>query len=237
MFDTLVESRPRSSRQHQYTIMSVVAHAGLIAAAAAATDSVVDARKLPDPPVTVITYLPDIRQRVPDSQAVPIRSADGSTASAVPVPDATTIPVPTIPTGLTTIPSGLPDPTATLGLPSGGAAATGPIFPGAYAGVPGGEAYTTSQVERIAVLRNATPPRYPATLRAASTEGEVVVRFVVDTAGLVERGSVVVTRSSHDSFTAAVLEVIPRLRFAPATIGGRGVRQLVELPFTFRLDR
>jgi len=79
--------------------------------------------------------------------------------------------------------------------------------------------------------------RYPAQLRAANVEGEVLLQFVVDTNGRVDTSRVKVLRSSHELFTAAVKEVLPRLRFTPAEVGRRKVRELVQQPFTFSLDR
>ena len=65
----------------------------------------------------------------------------------------------------------------------------------------------------------------------------MLVRFVVDTTGRVERGSVQVVSSSNELFTASVRSALPSLRFRPASAGGRLVRQLVELPFEFALER
>ena len=74
-------------------------------------------------------------------------------------------------------------------------------------------------------------------LRTAAVEGEVLIDCVVDTSGAIDPASVRVIDSDHDAFTAAVREVLPRLRFAPAEAGGRRVRQWVRIPFEFRLSR
>lgn len=65
----------------------------------------------------------------------------------------------------------------------------------------------------------------------------MVVTFVVDTNGLVERSSVKVLRSSNPLFTEAVTDVLHRMRFSPAQKNGRKVRQLTQLPFNFALTR
>ncbi len=80
-------------------------------------------------------------------------------------------------------------------------------------------------------------PRYPELLRSAGVEGRVMVRFVVDTTGRVERGSVTVVESHHDEFAKSVIEALRQARFEPAELEGRRVRQLVEQPFEFRLTR
>ena len=100
----------------------------------------------------------------------------------------------------------------------------------------GDEPATIATVERPAAMIAPPHPRYPDRLRAAGVTGRVVVRLVVDTAGRVEPGSVVIRESSHDLFTQSVRAVLPSLRFTPAEVGRRKVRMLVELPFEFRLN-
>jgi hypothetical protein len=59
----------------------------------------------------------------------------------------------------------------------------------------------------------------------------------VDTLGTAEVSSAHVLRSSHPQFTAAVLAALPGMRFRPAMIASRRVRQLVEQEFEFRITR
>jgi TonB family protein len=94
--------------------------------------------------------------------------------------------------------------------------------------------YFESQVKKQATLRRDSPrPLYPDALRSAKIGGDVVAQFIVDAMGVYERGTFKVVRSSHDLFSAAVLEALPAMYFEPAEIGGRKVRQLVQMPFTF----
>ena len=81
------------------------------------------------------------------------------------------------------------------------------------------------------------PPKYPAQLRAAGIEGTVIAKFVVDTNGSVIPRTFEVIRSDHDGFTAAVREAIPTIKFFPATVGERKVKQLVSMPFAFALAK
>ena len=46
-----------------------------------------------------------------------------------------------------------------------------------------------------------------------------------------------VIKSSHDLFTNSVRQVLPQMRFHAAEVGGRKVRQLVQMPFQFSLAR
>jgi protein TonB len=71
----------------------------------------------------------------------------------------------------------------------------------------------------------------------AGVEGKVVAQFVVDDQGRVEERTIKLVRSDNPLFDEAVRSSLSRMRFAPAEIGGRKVRQLVEMPFVFALSR
>ena len=79
------------------------------------------------------------------------------------------------------------------------------------------------------------PPRYPESLRRAGIDGTVLVRFVVDTAGRVDPGSIEIVRSTHDAFTASVRESVLKLRFFPAVAGKAKVPARAMMPFQFTL--
>ena len=71
--------------------------------------------------------------------------------------------------------------------------------------------------ESSPVLIGAIPqPRFPDGLRAQGVGGDVVVQFLVGTDGTVDPSSMKVVRSPHELFTAAVRNILPRLRFQPA---------------------
>jgi len=94
--------------------------------------------------------------------------------------------------------------------------------------------YRDFQVEQLAQLLPDSPsPRYPDMLRSASVGGEVLAQFVVDTTGRPLEGTLKVIRSTHDLLTASVRAAIPNLRFSPAEVGHRKVKQLVQMPFQF----
>jgi TonB family protein len=78
-------------------------------------------------------------------------------------------------------------------------------------------------------------PSYPAEMLKKKLEGTVFVRYVVDTSGFADASSFEVLRSTHAEFTAAVRTALPDMRFNPARIGHRRVRQLVEQEFSFRI--
>lgn len=100
----------------------------------------------------------------------------------------------------------------------------------------GGSVYFESQVERPAAMApGSSAPKYPADLRDAGIEGRVIAQFVVDTFGRADVATLKVLRSSHPAFTAAVQDALPTMRFIPADIGGRKVKQLVQAPLMFDL--
>ncbi|MFN2566631.1 MAG: TonB family protein [Gemmatimonadaceae bacterium] len=78
-------------------------------------------------------------------------------------------------------------------------------------------------------------PAYPAEMLKRKLEGSVFVRYVVDTSGFADVASFEVVRSTHDDFTTAVRSALPDMRFNPARIGRRRVRQLVEQEFSFKI--
>ena len=98
--------------------------------------------------------------------------------------------------------------------------------------------YFDFQVEKVVEwIAGSGAPVYPAELRSALIEGEVLAQFVVDTTGRIETESYKVVRQSHDLFGASVRTALPEMRFTPAEVGGRKVRQLVQQPFVFQMAR
>jgi len=81
------------------------------------------------------------------------------------------------------------------------------------------------------------PAVYPASLRRDGVEGDVLVQFVVDDEGRADTSSFKVIKSSHDLFTQSVFSALPQMRFVPAQLKGKSVRQLVQQPFAFRIAK
>jgi protein TonB len=116
---------------------------------------------------------------------------------------------------------------------------------GSAKGVVGGTApvnsdqpYFEFQVEKqVSQIPGSGNLHYPDMLRSANVEGEVLAQFVVDTTGKYESGTFKVLKSSHEQFTQAVKNALPSMRFYPAEVGGRKVKQLVQQPFTFSLQK
>jgi protein TonB len=80
-------------------------------------------------------------------------------------------------------------------------------------------------------------PAYPLEMLKQGIQGSVMTQYVVDTTGFADTSSLKVLRSTHDDFTAAVRAALPYMRFYPAKVGSKKVRQLVEQEFTFKIQQ
>jgi protein TonB len=98
--------------------------------------------------------------------------------------------------------------------------------------------FPPDQVDRQAALLSGTSAlTYPEPLRRSRVGGQVVAIFIVETDGHVEADSVHFARSDNALFEEVVLTALQRMRFSPAEIGGRKVRQLVQMPFVFAIRK
>ena len=227
MFNTLLESNSRSERSAGGTIASLGAHTALITAAVLATAHArVQPRTTPELMHTV--YFP------PRPVAVPAKPSGGSPGKTVTAPVIPSIDPKRMDINAPTIDVSTA-PAAPVDLPSrplsGGLGASETV-------APSGGVFDANQVENQVTLFAGSPtPRYPEVLRSSGVEGQVLARFVVDESGRAEVDSVRFLRSDNRLFEDAVRSVLPRLRFTPAEIGGRKVRQLVQMPFVFTLRK
>jgi Flp pilus assembly protein TadD len=101
----------------------------------------------------------------------------------------------------------------------------------------------------VSVIPGSRAPVYPHRARSNGGEATVVGRFIVDTTGRIVPGSFYDVWVSdaprprgslgvfYKEFVSAVADAVPGMRFQPATIGGCPVRQLVQMPFVFKLQR
>lgn len=102
----------------------------------------------------------------------------------------------------------------------------------------GDNAFSLVDVDTIAERDpSSVAPDYPATLVARKVEGGAVLRFVVDSTGLIDMTTVHVISATHSLFAKAVIEAMPRMKFRPARIGPRAVRLLVEQTYSFKIQR
>ena len=98
--------------------------------------------------------------------------------------------------------------------------------------------YFAHQVESPAAFDSrSAAPAYPDSLQRAGIEGSVIAQFIVDTTGRIEPASIVLLESTHIRFTESVQAALPNMLFRPAELRGVKSRQMVQIPFRFRIDR
>jgi TonB family protein len=101
----------------------------------------------------------------------------------------------------------------------------------------GDNVYTSFEVDNAVQFSDGSAvPQYPPELLARRVPGTVTVRFVVDTSGAADIQSLQIIDSSDPQFAASVRDALPRMKFQPARLNGKRVRQLVEQPFRFNVD-
>lgn len=236
MFNNLIESKPQKTRSLGSTIFSVVAHAVVISLSVVATKQVGEA------------VAEEVMQKV---DFVEIKKDEPPPPEEAPPPPDVVAPPP-IAKGfqVLTAPVNIPDVIPEIDLSKkltneadfSGKGVAGGIASGVVGGTPqvidNNQTFFDFQVEKpVAPVPGTGNPRYPDILRSSSIEGEVLAQFVVDTTGRVEVSSFKVIRTSHELFSASVRQALPNMRFLPAEVGGRKVKQLVQQPFVFALQK
>ncbi len=87
------------------------------------------------------------------------------------------------------------------------------------------------------MLPNAPAPVYPAALREARVEGDLQIMVVVNADGTPDMNTFKVAKTDRAEFVDAVRAAVQNTRWDPAVKDGRAVRQLIQLPYAFRLAR
>ena len=239
MFDNLIESKAKPQRSAGGTIFSIVFHTVIIAAAVYGT---LEAKQqLEKPKAEKVEFVKMEKKNEPPPKEEPKPPPPKEVVAAPPPPkgfQVLTAPV--------KIPDVLPDIDLSKKVTNeedfSGKGVAGGIAKGVVGGTPppanADQAYFEFQVEKQVAPHAGNPaPRYPDMLRSANVEGEVLAQFVVDTTGRADMSTFKVLKSSHDLFTNAVRATLPNMRFYPAEIGGRKVKQLVQMPFQFTLTK
>lgn len=229
MFSNLVESKPKSIRRTGGTVFSFVAHYGLVLVMIYTSAEAANASNRPreekvafvEPPAPVVKKEP----LPPELLAAPLPP------KSIPVLVA-----------LLDIPNTIPDvdlsvrPTDPRDFERRGLERSEPIGTAGNQAEPDKPFYLDFQLEKPASLAsNSAGPVYPDILRQAGVEGEAVVSFVVDSTGRVDLATFKVMRTTHELFAVAVKNALPRMRFIPAELGGKSVRQLVQQPYSFAI--
>ncbi|CAN5127705.1 hypothetical protein BH23GEM2_BH23GEM2_04610 [soil metagenome] len=262
MFNTLLESKPRRKRTVGGTVISVVAHTAIIIFAVYATANarIAEAPKPTQENLKFVEVKPEEPKPEPPKPEPPKPEPPKAQPKApppAPTPPAPRIEAPAPQKGFQTlqapvnVPVSIPKVDLSARITNeadfSGKGVAGGTAEGVTGGTQGGtgtgsaidlsQPFREHQVEvAVSALGNVTP-NYPSSLRETGVEGQVVVEFVVNENGRVDMSSVKVIESSHALFTSSVRTALQKMRFSPAKVGGTSVKQYVQQPFTFRLQR
>ncbi|HTE45222.1 MAG TPA: TonB family protein [Gemmatimonadaceae bacterium] len=237
MFDNLIESKASKQKRAGGTALSVVVHAVLISAAVIGTlhasqgsdkpkaekvEFVTVKKDEPPPPKEQPKPPPEVVMKAPPPKGFQVLTAPIKIPDVLPEID------------LSKKVTNEEDFT--------GKGVAGGIAKGVVGGTPtpanDNQTYFEFQVEKqVSPYPGNTAPRYPDMLRSANVEGEVLAQFVVDTTGRADMSTFKVLKATHDLFTNAVRSSLPNMKFYPAEVGGRKVKQLVQMPFQFNLSK
>src|SRR3954471_14194420 len=231
MFDNLIESKAKKQRRAGGMVFSAVLHAVLITGAIYGTLQAKE--QLEKPKAEKVEFVEMKKKDEPPPPKEEPKPPPPDVVMKAPPPkgfQVLTAPI--------KIPDVLPDIDLSKKVTDEGDFTGNGVAGGIGKGVVGGtgpvgdQTYFEFQVEKQVAPAPGNPgPRYPDMLRSANVEGEVLVQFVVDTTGRVEMSQFKVLKTSHDLFTNAVKQALTGMRFYPAEIGGRKVKQLVQQPF------
>jgi len=237
MFNNLIESQAKKQKRLGGSVTSIIIHTAVVVALVIVTkNSGIINEKTKEEKVDFVEVKDEPKPPEPEK--------------APPPPDAVVAPPPPKGFQVLTAPIEIPNVTPDIDLSKkvtdeadfSGKGVAGGIAKGVEGGkgpVPqGDQPYFDFQVEKPVVMApGAQGPQYPDMLRTAGIEGTVLAQFVVDTTGRAEMSTFKVLKSDNDLFSNAVKNALQRMRFLPAEVGGRKVKQLVQQPFQFSLNR
>lgn len=237
MFDQLIESKAAKQRRAGGFLWSFVIHSVLISGAVYATYSVGNAlekpkaekvefvtvkKDEPPPPKEEVKPPPNVIMKAPPPKGFQVLTAPIKIPDVLPQIDMS---------------KKVTDEADFSGKGVAGGIAKG-VVGGVAQKIDDNQTYFEFQVEKQVTPYPSNPtPHYPDMLRSANVEGEVLAQFVVDTTGKADMSQFHVLKSTHDLFTNAVKSVLPNMKFYPAEVGGKKVRQLVQMPFQFNLTK
>jgi protein TonB len=219
-----LESYAKTSPISQSAVLSVVAHAALVSAAVVSTKRPAD---VPEGSIANRVYYLTPPDRVPGQQGtqetlkyVELAPPGPSAGAGRPSADAARKPTVAKPPEL-----------GNAGLDAANAPAV--------ASIPSADSVLSVIDVDTAVTRypGSAAPAYPVTMLHQGVQGSVATRYVVDTTGFADSSSLTILRTTHPDFADAVRAALPYMRFIPAKLGPRRVRQLVEQEFTFRIEQ
>jgi protein TonB len=234
MFNRLLESKAAKQKMAGGTVFSIVLHTVLIGGAVYATakagvkDEKAKAEKIQF--VEIKKEPPKVPDKPPPPKEVVVTPPPPKGFQVLRAPVKIDIKIPEIDLSkAVTNESDFSGKGVKGGTGSGVVGGTGPVT---------NQTYFEFQVEKPAeMLQDSPKPRYPSVLESSGISGEVAAQFVVRSDGKADMDTFKVLKSTNDLFTQAVKNVLPRMHFSPAQIGGKPVNQLVQQSFQFAVPR
>jgi len=233
MFNQLIESKAQKQKMAGGTVFSIVLHTVLIAGAVYATaragvkDEKTKAEKIQF--VEMKKEPPKVPDKPPPPKEVVVKPPPPKGFQVLRAPVKIDIKIPEI------------DLTKAITNESdfSGKGVKGGTGSGVVGGIANAnQTYFEFQVEKPAEMLAESPkPKYPSVLESSGIAGEVQAQFVVNSSGKADMDSFKVLKSTNELFTQAVKNVLPRMKFSPAMIGGKPVNQLVQQSFQFAVPR
>jgi len=235
MFNQLLESKAAKQKMAGGTIFSLVLHTALISGAVYATaragikDEKAKAEKIQFVEVKKEPPKPKVDEPPPPKEVV-VKPPPPKGFQVLRAPVKIDIKIPEIDLSkAVTNEADFSGKGVKGGTGSGVAGGTGPVT---------NQTYFEFQVEKPAEMLSDSPkPKYPSVLESSGIAGEVQAQFVVRSDGKADVESFKVLKSTNELFTQAVKNVLPRMHFSPAMIGGKPVNQLVQQSFQFAVPR
>jgi protein TonB len=234
MFNQLLESKAKRQKMAGGTMFSIVLHTVLIAGAVYATaragvkDEKSKAEKIQF--VEMKKEPPKVPDKAPPPKEVVVKPPPAKGFQVLRAPVRIDIKIPEIDLSKAiTNESDFSGKGVKGGTGSGVVGGIGPVT---------NQTYFEFQVEKPAEMLAESPkPKYPSVLESSGIPGEVQAQFVVSNSGKADMDSFKVLKSTNELFTQAVKNVLPRMKFSPAMIGGKPVNQLVQQSFQFAVPR
>ena len=233
MFNQLLESKAKKEKMAGGTVFSIVLHTVLIAGAVYATakagtkDEKAKAEKIQF--VEMKKEAPKVPDKPPPPKEVVVKPPPPKGFQVLRAPVKIDIKIPEIDLSKA----------VTNEADFSGKGVKGGTGTGVVGGVANtNQTYFEFQVEKPAEMLSDSPkPKYPSVLESSGIAGEVQAQFVVKSDGKADMETFKVLKSTNELFTQSVKNVLPRMHFSPAMIGGKPVNQLVQQSFQFAVPR
>ncbi len=98
-----------------------------------------------------------------------------------------------------------------------------------------GTVFDLQHLDQRPAARSTVSPQYPAALRSVGATGDVIVDFVVDAEGNVQRAYA--KRSSNLQFDEAAVHAVSQWKFEPGKKGGMRVSTHMQIPIVFTVPK